>query len=97
MTDMPRHFYYLSHLAYTRFAVRSMMGVVFGYDRPLAYCPDEAVYCHYQKSIIFLNEMGLEDYFFVYDAIILLGFYLFFRFLTYLAVRYRLKSGVYID
>ncbi|GJQ74987.1 hypothetical protein Trydic_g9609 [Trypoxylus dichotomus] len=59
--DTPVMFRWMYSISYFRAGFQGLVYSIYGLSRPKLYCPESAVYCHYQVPSDFLGEMDMED------------------------------------
>ncbi|KAI4463701.1 abc transporter g family member 28 [Holotrichia oblita] len=59
--DTPVMFRWMYTISYFRAGFQGLVYSIYGLPRPKLYCPETAVYCHYQSPKDFLGEMDMED------------------------------------
>lgn len=89
-TAMPNCLQWLSYISYVRYGFEGAMITIFGYNRPRLDCHD--IYCHFRRPDKFLQEMAMEDAVYWLDAVILVGFLIALRIISYFVLRLKLRS-----
>lgn len=80
-------------LSYLRYGLVAITDSLYGHGRPLLSCLDSDFdYCHYKDPELLLRDLGMADTTTLGQIVALLGFALVYRFVAYLALRYRLTS-----
>ncbi|KAK9730383.1 ABC transporter [Popillia japonica] len=59
--DTPLMFRWMYTISYFRAGFQGLVYSIYGLPRPKLYCPENAVYCHYQSPKDFLGEMDMGD------------------------------------
>jgi hypothetical protein len=84
---------FLMGLSYLRYGLVAITDSLYGHGRPLLSClGSDFVYCHYKDPKLLLRDLGMADTTTLGQIMALLGFALVYRFVAYLALRYRLTS-----
>jgi hypothetical protein len=82
---------FLMGLSYLRYGLVAITDSLYGHSRPLLSClGSELDYCHYKDPKLLLRDLGMADTTTLGQIVALLGFALVYRFVAYLALRYRL-------
>lgn len=75
-------------LSYLRFAAAGLVVSMFGLDREPLHCYE--LYCHYKRPHNLLVDMGMDGVTITSQMLALIIFFIFYRGLSFLALRYRL-------
>ncbi|KAF5308850.1 hypothetical protein FQR65_LT00550 [Abscondita terminalis] len=93
LTHMSAPFYYLSYISYLRYGLQGLVYSVYGQNRPVIPCPEEALYCHYNTPATFLKEIGMANINYWLCAGALCLIIVFLRVLAYCTLKSRISSG----
>jgi hypothetical protein len=84
---------FLMGLSHIRYGLVAILNSLYGHNRPFLSClGDENIYCHYKDPKILLKDLGMADSTTLGQILALLAFAVVYRFVAYLALRYRLTS-----
>lgn len=84
---------FLMGLSYLRYGIVAITSSLYGHNRPLLSCPEnETDYCHYKDPKLLLRDLGMADTTTLEQILALFAFAVIYRFVAYLALRYRLTS-----
>lgn len=59
--DITPLFRWLWHISYFRAGFHGSLNAIYGMDRQLLPCPDDAMYCHFRSPKVFMNFMMISD------------------------------------
>jgi hypothetical protein len=80
-------------LSYLRYGLTAIADSLYGHSRPSMSClGSEFEYCHYKDPKLILRDLGMADTTTLGQIVALVSFALVYRFVAYLALRYRLTS-----
>lgn len=84
---------FLMGLSYLRYGLTAIADSLYGHNRPPLSClGSEFEYCHYKDPKLILRDLGMADTTTLGQIIALITFAVVYRFVAYLALRYRLTS-----
>lgn len=84
---------FLMSLSFLRYGLVAITASLYGHNRPLLSClGSDSDYCHYKDPKLLLRDMGMADTTTLGQILALFTFAVIFRFVAYLALRYRLTS-----
>ena len=84
---------FLMSLSYLRYGLVAITTSLYGNNRPLLSClGSEIEYCHYKDPKLLLRDLGMADTTTLGQLLALFAFAVIYRFVAYLALRYRLTS-----
>lgn len=84
---------FLMGLSHVRYGLVAIINSLYGHNRPLLSClASETDYCHYKDPKLLLRDLGMADSTTLGQILALLAFVVIYRFVAYLALRYRLTS-----
>lgn len=84
---------FLMGLSYLRYGIVAITNSLYGHNRPILSCPgSETEYCHYKDPKLLLRDLGMADTTTLGQILALFAFAVIYRFVAYLALRYRLTS-----
>jgi len=84
---------FLMGLSYLRYGIVAITNSLYGHNRPILNCPgSETEYCHYKDPKLLLRDLGMADTTTLGQILALFAFAVVYRFVAYLALRYRLTS-----
>jgi len=84
---------FLMGLSYLRYGLVAITNSLYGHNRPLLSClRSENDYCHYKDPKLLLRDLGMADTTTLGQIMALFAFAVIYRFVAYLALRYRLTS-----
>ncbi|XP_030766383.1 ATP-binding cassette sub-family G member 1-like [Sitophilus oryzae] len=90
--DTPYIFRWLFFISYFRAAFHGVVVSVYGFNRNDLYCPEEAVYCHYQDPVKFLKEMDIVNVDIVLNISLVLVIWCLMNTATYLTLWIKLNK-----
>lgn len=82
---------FLMKFTFIRYGIVGLAKTLYGLDRGLMDCSDE-LYCHYKDPSLLLRDLGMHDQSYSAQLLGLCVFVVFYRFLAYMGLRYRLTS-----
>uniref|UniRef100_A0A0U9HYG1 Putative ABCG protein n=1 Tax=Chrysomela populi TaxID=154003 RepID=A0A0U9HYG1_CHRPP len=91
LCDLPPYLYWGSYVSYLRYALEGVVGAIYGLDRAVIHCPEDA-YCHYKYPRTFLETVGVRSDQFENDIIALLLFVFVLRMTAYVVLRLKLMA-----
>ncbi|CAH1160279.1 unnamed protein product [Phaedon cochleariae] len=91
LCDLPPYLYWGSYVSYLRYALEGTVGAVYGLERGIIECPEDA-YCHYKYPKTFLEAVGVRSDQFENDIIALVLFLFVLRISAYVVLRLKLMS-----
>jgi len=84
---------FLMSLSYLRYGLVAITNSLYGHNRPILSCVgSEIEYCHYKDPKLLLRDLGMADTTTLEQILALFAFAVLYRFVAYLALRYRLTS-----
>lgn len=90
---MPTVMRYLSNISLLKYCLEALVAAIYERGRTDFKCPEEIMYCHYNKSETILKELGMDsESFFMNVGKILFQLFLF-KGLSYITLRKRLLKG----
>lgn len=88
LDTIPSYLQWLSYISYIRYCYHSVLLATYSMDRPELDC--DKLFCPYVEPEDFLKEMDMHTGSLYIDYAALLGFFLFFRFIAYHVLWYRI-------
>lgn len=92
LRDLPPYLYWGSYISYLRYGLEGLVSAIYGLDRPVIFCPDEALYCHYKYPTKFLNEISMEGDQFWNDTVALFIILFCLRVAAYVLLKWKLTA-----
>lgn len=89
LKDLPDYLYWGSYVSYLRYGLEGFIGAIYGMDRPMLDCPENA-YCHYKYPKTFLTEISMSGDQFWNDIIALIIILFALRTLSYVMLKWKL-------
>ncbi|XP_026479510.1 ATP-binding cassette sub-family G member 4-like [Ctenocephalides felis] len=90
---IPIHIKIAMALDYMRYGMEGLIYATYGNDRPDLICPEEEIYCQYKKPKYIMQEMGMSNVTFWYDAMALIIIFIMCNFLCLYLLKQRLNRG----
>jgi len=87
---MPVIFYYISYINYLKYAFDGLLQALYGYHRDKLDC--YVTYCHYRIPSALLEEMNMNKPTFWIDVVVLFGYFVIFRLMSYKMLKRRLTK-----
>ncbi|XP_076252829.1 ATP-binding cassette sub-family G member 1 [Rhynchophorus ferrugineus] len=90
--DTPYIFRWLFFISYFRAAFHGVVVSVYGFNRSDLFCPEEAIYCHYQDPSKFLKEMDIVNVDLVSNISLVVAIWCIMNTATYLTLWFKLNK-----
>jgi ATP-binding cassette, subfamily G (WHITE), member 1 len=78
-------------MSYLRHSLEGIIDAIYGFDRGDMECPDDQMFCPYQKPVFLKRIMGFDYVDFRVSVLALFGFYLVFNFSAIYLIKNRLN------
>lgn len=89
---IPSYLRWLPHMSYFKYSFEGSIISIYGYDRPKLKCSE--MYCHFRSPQKFLEELSMDKADFGKDCLVLVGFFLAIRIITYFVLRLKLHTSL---
>lgn len=89
IVDIPSYMRVLMSFSYLRYGLEGLIDAIYGHSRADMVCPEEEVFCPYQKPEFLRKVMGFEDIDFTTSIVVLVFFYLLFNAAAFYLIRRR--------
>jgi ATP-binding cassette, subfamily G (WHITE), member 1 len=90
---MPIFMRYVSNISLLKYCLEALVTTIYERGRTDLKCPDEIMYCHYNKSETILKELGMDSESFGINILKILFQLFLFKGLSYITLRKRLLKG----
>ncbi|XP_065563370.1 ATP-binding cassette subfamily G member 4-like isoform X1 [Artemia franciscana] len=90
LEDIPYYLQWVSYITYVRYGFEGSLLAIYGNDRPMLNCNES--YCHYRAPVKILDQLGVKHGIWSVDIFALLGFFLLFQLIAFVALKWKLKA-----
>lgn len=84
---------YVSNISLLKYGLEALVAAIYNRGRSDLTCPEEIMYCHYNKSETILKELGMDSESFGTNILKILFQLVLFKGLSYITLRRRLLKG----